>query len=121
MVMIVSIAIAMTVWLEGAHPFTAAAWGILSSGVLIIALNRFFFPTRFSIDEGGITARFPLRSIRYEWADVRRFVHDEYGGCFYRRARQSRLDACSGLTISFGSQKQAVIDCINTHISMENL
>src|SRR5688572_2056883 len=72
-----------------------AAWAARWAVVLIIALNRFFFPSRFVIDEQGITAKYPLRKQRFRWNDLRRFVHDKNGGYLSTRARSSRFDAFS--------------------------
>ena len=71
--------------------FETLAWSGLGLVVLVAALNRFFFPSRFRIDAEGITARFPLRTQRFRWLDVRPFSVDEHGGYLSTRARRSRL------------------------------
>ena len=40
-------------------------------------------------DADGITARYPLRSQRCRWADVRRFMADAHGGYLSTRSRRS--------------------------------
>ncbi len=45
--------------------FQSISWSVLALVVLVAALNRFYFPSRFSIDHGGITARHPLRTQRF--------------------------------------------------------
>lgn len=80
-----------------------AWWAIVAVLILVLALNRFFFPSRFSIDAEGITARYPMRAERMRWRDVRRFVQDERGGYLSSRARASRLDAFTGVHILFGA------------------
>ena len=35
-------------------------WGVLAIVILVVATNRFFFRSRFSIDDEGITASYPL-------------------------------------------------------------
>ena len=84
---------------------------------LVVALNRFFFPSRFRIDPEGITARFPFQTQRLRWAEIRRFVVDEHGGYLSTRSKLSRLDAYRGLHILFGRHRQAVIDSIRTHLT----
>ena len=103
---------------DGAVMGLAAAWAGLSVLVLGLALNRFFLPSRFSIDEEGITASFPLRRRRFRWADIRRFAHDRHGGYLSTRARRSRLDAYSGLHILFGSRDDEVIEQIRAHLRL---
>jgi hypothetical protein len=83
-----------------------------AAAVLILATNRFFFPSRFTIDEEGITARYPLRTMHRKWTELRRFVHDRDGGYLSRRARASRLDGYQGMHILFGDQRDVVIDRI---------
>src|SRR5688500_10817974 len=56
------------------------AWAVCAALLLVVSLNRFFFPSQFAIDQEGITARYPLRQQRLKWNDLRRFVHDRYGG-----------------------------------------
>jgi len=86
--------------------------------LLILALNRFFLPSRFSVDHEGITANHPLRSRRLRWTDVRRFVHDGRGGYLSTMARPSRLDAWRGMHILFGDQRQGVIDQIHGRLML---
>ena len=95
----------------------AAGWSALSVLVLLLALNRFFFRSRFTIDAEGITARYPLRKQRFRWADLRRFVHDEYGGFLSPRAARSWLDAYRGMHLLFGEHRRAVIERIRAHLS----
>jgi hypothetical protein len=91
-------------------------WGVLSLAVLLFALNRFFFPSRFVIDGQGITAKYPLRSKRLAWGDLRRFSVDDNGGFLSTRARRSRLDAYRGMHILFGADRDAVVDRIQARL-----
>ncbi|UCD76615.1 MAG: hypothetical protein JSV91_06755 [Phycisphaerales bacterium] len=101
---------------DGASLTVCSAWATLSVVILALALNRFFLPSRFSIDEQGITAWFPLRRRRFRWADIRRFVHDANGGYLSTRTRRSRLDAYTGLHILFGTRDREVIEQIRNHL-----
>jgi hypothetical protein len=91
-------------------------WTIFALALFLVFLNRFFFPSRFVIDEEGITARYPLRRLRLRWTDLRRFVHDRYGAFLSTRARRSWLDGYRGMHILFGDQRQAVLDRIRAHL-----
>jgi hypothetical protein len=93
------------------------AWGVAAVIVLVAALNRFFFPSRFVIDEEGITARYPLRRQRLCWAELRRFVHDEHGGFLSTRVRSSRLDAYSGMHLLFGTHRDAIVEQIRARLN----
>lgn len=93
--------------------FQSPASGGLSVIVLVLALNRYFFPSRFEIDEEGITARYPLRRMRLLWKDLRRFVHDHHGGYLSTRSVASRLDAYQGMHILFDGHREQVVKRIN--------
>ncbi len=92
-------------------------WALFALLVLGVALNRFFLPSRFSIDAEGITARYPLRRQRLEWVHLRRFVHDDDGGFLSTRSRRSWRDGFGGMHLFFGPGSKAAIDEINAHLS----
>jgi len=77
-------------------------WAVLAVVVLVVGANRFFFPTRYELDDEGITARFPLKTSRYRWAELRRFVYDRSGGFLSPRAKRSFLDEYRGISLLFG-------------------
>ncbi|MEM7230346.1 MAG: PH domain-containing protein [Planctomycetota bacterium] len=93
--------------------------GVAASGLLILALNRFFLPTRFEIDEDGITARYPLRRARQRWGEIRRCVSDQHGVFVSTRARRSRFDAYSGMQILPGVDGSPtvpdIVQLVNAH------
>jgi hypothetical protein len=90
-------------------------WGVLAAAVMVLMLNRFFFPSRFAMDEEGITAWYPLRRARFRWSELRRFVHDRNGGFLSTRATASRLGA-RGMHVLFGDQRESVIDHIRRRV-----
>ncbi len=91
-------------------------WSLMAMLVLVLSLNRFYFPSRFTIDHEGISARYPLRRQRYSWRDVRRFLHDERGGYLSSHGRASRLDAYRGMHILFGRHREDVLREIRNHL-----
>ena len=56
---LIILAVAAAVWVS-----FGVAWGLASAMVLVLALHRFFFPSRFSIDQEGIVAHYLLRHQR---------------------------------------------------------
>jgi hypothetical protein len=92
------------------------AWSILAVVVLVLALNRFYFPSRFVIDHDGITARYLLSRKRYEWSSVRRFLWDRRGAYLSTRGRRSWFDAYSGLIVLFGPHEAEVMKLIRRHM-----
>ena len=111
--LVIVAALAAAVWVAFGH----VTWAVFSVVILVAALNRFYFRSRFDIDADGITARFPLRTKRFRWADARRFVVDDNGGFLSARVKRSRLDPWQGLHVLFGSQREAVIARIRAHVT----
>jgi hypothetical protein len=100
------------------------AWAVLAVIVLFLSLNRFFLPSRFEIGGECIVARYPLRTLRMPWADVRRFVSDDRGGHLSRRARPSRLDAYGGMHLIWPAgrgEREAVIRRIRSEVPSPEL
>ncbi len=95
----------------------SVGWGILAVCVLALALNRFFLPSRFTIDGEGITAQYPLRRQRFRWADLRRVASDAHGAYLGTRVRRSWLDAYRGVHVLFGDQGETVMRHIRRHIA----
>lgn len=91
-------------------------WSIFALIVLMIALNRFFLPSRFELDDEGITARYPFRTRRMKWSQLRRFAHDDEGGVLSPRRRPSRLNAFAGLHVHFGTAGETAIEAIRTRL-----
>ena len=114
--LVIVAALAAAVW-AAVH---SIAWTVVSAIVLVAALNRFYFRSRFEVDSTGITARYPLRTQRLRWNDTRRFVVDDHGGYLSSRSKRSRLDAWQGMHILFGLQRAAVIERIEAHLGEES-
>lgn len=113
---VVILAIAVAIWLS----FESLAWGGLALIVLLLALNRFFLPSRFTITSEGITATYPLLRKRAQWRYLRRFVCDDHGGYLSTRSQPSRMDAYRGMHLLFGrdaTQRDAIIKRIRGHMA----
>lgn len=91
-------------------------WAAGAALLLVCALNRFFLPSRFVIDETGITARYPFKSTYLPWASVRRAQFDAYGGYLSDIATPSRLDAFRGMHLLFDDERDRVIELIRQHM-----
>lgn len=94
-------------------------WGIFSALFLFIALERFFLPSEFSIDDGGIVAQYGLSRRTCRWRDIRRFLHDRRGGYLSTRARGSALDAFRGVHLLFGQDRDAVVARIESCLAKD--
>jgi len=99
-------AVAMNAW-----------WGILAVAVLVLTLYRFFFPSRFTLDAQGVTARYLFGTTRCGWSEIRRFCHDRHGVYLSTRSRPSRLDAFRGIHLLFGRSREEVLRRIRLHLA----
>lgn len=95
------------------------AWGMFAFIVLVVACNRFYFPTRYELTAEGITAGFPLKTIQYRWAEIRRFVYDHSGGFLSPRARGSFLDEYRGISLLFPRDSGRIIQTIRDQLPSE--
>ncbi len=94
-------------------------WGVLAAVVLILALNRFFFPSSFSIEEDGVSASYLFGTKRFAWTDVRRFCHDRNGAYLSTRSQRSRLDAYRGIHLLFGDSRDEVLCRIRQRLAQQ--
>jgi hypothetical protein len=79
-------------------------------------LTRFYFPSRFAIDEHGVTARYPLSRRTIPWTRLRRFICSEHGGLLCTRARRSILDSWTGVHLLFGEHRDDIRARITAHL-----
>lgn len=106
---------AMVAWMfhmDGFTPQWSVGMGLLSAAILVLVLQRFYFPSFYEIDAEGLTARTFLSTVRLRWAEVRRFLHDDTGGFLSTRAVPSRLDLFQGLHIVFDEDPELAIRAI---------
>ncbi|MCP3905709.1 MAG: hypothetical protein GY715_18950 [Planctomycetes bacterium] len=99
---------------------TSPWWALLTTAIMLLTLNRFFFPSRFRIDDEGITASYPLRSQRFRWVEGRRFVHGAEAGLLSTRARAARFEPRGSMHVLFGSHRDSVIERIRAHLQGPN-
>ncbi len=104
------LAISGTVFLSS----RSVPWSVVSTLLLLFSLNRFYFPSRFTIDSQRITATYLFRRQSCAWGKIIRFRHDANGAYLSTRGRPSRLDPFRGIHILFGSEKEKVIPRITS-------
>ncbi len=94
----------------------SAHWGGVAIIILVVALNRFFMPSRFVVSEEGICAQYPFSRRFVRWADVRRFASDVNGGFLSTRSRASLLDSIQGVHLLFGNVRDEAMRAIRGHL-----
>jgi hypothetical protein len=112
----VAAAVLATVLLDGGGLGGALAWSGGAAALLVLSTHRFYLPSRYAIDDEGITAISWLGRRHLRWADLRRFTCDANGGYLSTRARPSRLDAFKGMHVLFGDQRDEVVAAIRAHL-----
>ncbi len=89
---------------------------IIMVAVLVGTQSIFFFPSSFSIDDEGITARYPLRRARFAWSEVKRFVVVGESGFLSRRRKPSMWDTFTGMPILLPEEPAETIAAIRGHL-----
>ncbi|MDA0803767.1 MAG: hypothetical protein O2819_08470 [Planctomycetota bacterium] len=77
-------------------------WGAGAALVLFIVLSPFFLPTRYTADDWGMTAEFPLRRVKLAWVDVKRSIVGARGALLASTIRP-RLLGRGELVVSFSA------------------
>jgi hypothetical protein len=90
-------------------PVESFFWAALAGAVLLLSLHRFFFPSRYEIDEEGLTYQHLFGRQRYRWDQFHRFLVDERGGFLMMTRHRPRLRPLRGVHVLFdGAREQAV-------------
>lgn len=87
-------------------------WGVTAVALLGFGLNRWFFPTTFSVGTESLEIGYPLVRRTLHWPDVRRFAMNDDGGWISTRSGASRLDARHGLDLYWGKAARANSDAV---------
>lgn len=93
--------------------------GICLIGVLVGTQATFFFTTRFSIDDEGLRANYPLRTKYYTWHQVQRVKFFNEACYLFTRKKPSNLDGWTGLAVFYGEKRHEVVLAIKSHLGSE--
>ena len=104
-----------TVGLTAGH----VAAGIAGAVALVAPLRHFFFPTRYRVDERGVSVRCLGVTSRRSWSRLRRFRHDGAGGFLSTRSRPSRLDSFTGLHLTWAGNNDEVVALIERYMAKD--
>jgi hypothetical protein len=94
-------------------------YGALSLGVLILSLSRYFFPTLYALDQGGVHSRHLGWSRHYSWKQFRRAEVRADGVFLSPFVRPSRLDSFRGLFLRFHRNGHQVVYFVRLHVAPE--
>lgn len=90
---------------------------IAGIGVLVFwigTLGIFIFPSKYTIDDKGIYAKYPLSSKYYTWEQVRRTTF--FNDSCYLFTRKKASVVGSGMRIFFGNQGKQITSAIKSHL-----
>ncbi len=81
-------------------------WGAVAAFALLLALNRFFLPSRFEMAADALILKHPLWDERIAWNAVSRFAFDDSAGLLSSSVRPSRFRR-GGLLVQFDGPARA--------------
>lgn len=76
-------------------------WLLITPLIVLLPSARFFLPSRYHLDDSGLTASCAGFTQRIAWSQVRRFVVDDRRGFLSTRAHSSTLDLFRGVSLLF--------------------
>ena len=94
----------------------AIGWVLFATLILCLGLNQFFFPTYFTLDAEGITARFPFRRRKIRWVEIRRFDVGPRAGWLSTLSEPKRWEGRRGLLVLFGRNRAETLAQIRARI-----
>ncbi|MCD6384585.1 hypothetical protein J7M23_02300 [Candidatus Sumerlaeota bacterium] len=91
-------------------------WSVLALFFLLTSLAQYFFPTRYELDEDGITVHFLLTKKRRSWSEFRSFYKSARGVVLSPFLKPSRLDTYRGIHILCRNNRDEVIEFVSTKL-----
>ncbi|MCZ6635774.1 MAG: hypothetical protein O7G87_20445 [bacterium] len=98
-----------------AFSFEGSGWGFLTFAVLTAAMSRYFLPTRYTLNNQGITISH-LGSRHLPWAGFQRAVPQPDGVFLSPFTSPHRLDVFRGCFIRFRDNQNEVLNVVRNHI-----
>ena len=93
-----------------------ALWGWLSLLFLLLANGRYFTPSRYRMDEDGVSVVWgPFRSDK-PWSHYKRWGADRNAAFLSPYATPKALESFRGATLYFADNRERVVALIETHM-----
>ena len=112
------IVIVATVSWATAYSFGHFGYGLLSLCVLVLSMAHYFFPSRYKLDEIGVSRDILGRQTRRVWTDFRRVDARSNGLFLSPFARPSRLDSFRGFFLPFHAEGDLVVYYVQQHVDL---
>lgn len=94
----------------------APGFGIVVALVMFFSLSKFFFPTRYSFNETGITVKTTTQTFTREWKLFRSYYIDPNGILLSPFSVPSRLENFRGLYLTFSGNRDQVVEFVKAHV-----
>ena len=114
-----SAAVSLFVILVTAAVFYSTAsrtFAVLALVVMLLSLAKFYFPTRYRMDEKGVTVKTTTQTITKPWSQFRSCYPDKNGLLLSPFPEPSRLENFRGLYVMFQDNRSQVTEFARTHI-----
>jgi len=91
-------------------------FGLLAFVIMFVSLAKFYFPTKYLLDEKGVTVKTTTHTLHKNWSDFRSAYPDKNGVLLSPFAEPSRLENFRGLYIMFNNNGAEVTAFVNSHV-----
>ncbi len=92
------------------------AFAVLAAIVMVASLAKFYFPTRYRLDDHKITVKTTTQTLTKEWSLYRSCYPDKNGILLSPFAQPSRLENFRGLYLMFADNRESVTVFCRAHI-----
>jgi hypothetical protein len=92
------------------------AFAVLAAIVMVASLAKFYFPTRYRLDEHKITVKTTTQTLTKEWSLYRSCYPDKNGILLSPFAQPSRLENFRGLYLMFAGNHESVTAFCRAHL-----
>ncbi len=101
----------------GSIVLSNALLGFMLTLILIASIATFLFTSTFTIDQSGITAKYPLRKKFYAWSQIRRLKVFQHSAYIFKRKKPSSFDGWSGLALFFSTNRDEIVKHLDYYLS----
>lgn len=93
---------------------------VLTIVILYASLSKFYFPTRYIMNEHGIAVKTLTQKIEKPWSMYRSYYPDKNGVLISPFVEPTRIENFRGLFIMFNNNRDEVIAFLKDHVKAEN-
>ncbi len=93
---------------------------VLTIVILYASLSKFYFPTRYIMNEHGIAVKTLTQKLEKPWSMYRSYYPDKNGVLLSPFVEPTRLENFRGLFILFNNNRDEVIAFLKLHVKPDN-